>query len=101
MASTPPSVVELHSRVLEHLRCSEYHMAARDLRTLLLRISATHEARLGLLVVLAFAHVEAGELAEGLRIAGHAVALAPNHVLARQQLTRARQAVSRRSDSAS
>ncbi len=90
-----PSLHTLHDNILEHLRTGQYDAAAKALRTLLLLLPPEHEARVDLLVVLAFSHVEAGDHAEGFRIASHAVTSAPNHALARRQLVRARQAATR------
>jgi len=87
-----PRVRVLHALALDHLRRDEFAAAALVIRRLLLVLPPDHESRAAMLVTLAFAHLEAGDVEEAERVARHAIALDPKSALAAQQLRRAERA---------
>jgi Flp pilus assembly protein TadD len=91
--TTRPSASALHALALTQLRNDEFVQAARTIRKLLLVLPPNHSSRPSMLTVLAFAHLEAGEVDEAQRVARHATTLDPENVLAWQQVRRAEEAL--------
>ena len=87
MASLP--LVALHGQALQQLQHGDYGGAAVLLRRLLLHLPVNHEARADVLVVLAFAELEARSVEEALSVARHALTLAPRNEHARRAFARA------------
>lgn len=87
------SISALHARALAHLQDDEFALAARVIRRMLILLPPSHESRPSLLVTLAFAHHEAGEVDEARRVAEQATKLDPQNALAWQQVRRAERAL--------
>lgn len=87
------SISALHAWALAHLQDDEFALAARVIRRMLILLPPSHESRPSLLVTLAFAHHEAGEVDEARRVAEQATKLDPQNALAWQQVRRAERAL--------
>jgi Flp pilus assembly protein TadD len=86
------SISALHALALEQLRSDDFSLAAKTIRRMLILLPPAHESRASLLITLAFAHFEAGDVEEAHRVATHATKLDPKNALAWQQVQRAERA---------
>jgi len=78
--------INLHKQILEQLIRGNYETALYGLRRFLMLLPPTHEGRADALTVTAFACLHTGRIADAVKVAQAALAIVPDHELARATL---------------